>query len=297
MIPFSLQEPESLADARTLLDPENPGVRALSGGTALMLLMRSGVFQPERLVSLRRIEKKYRHIAIVNDELHIGAMASLSALEHSPHVHDAAPMVTQALKRLSNVRVRNVATIGGHLAHGDPHMDLPPVLTALNAHVTVIGDQAERRVAVESLYRGYFETSLAANELIVSVHVPVNNDTCAAYMKCTTRSADDWPALGVAVAISVADSSIKKARIVIGAATDQPTVLDDVADVLLGAKVDAGQVEPERLREAGDIAAQAVSVRADAQGSASYKRELVRVYVARAISAAAIQQHSRPSRS
>ena len=286
MIPFSLQEPESLAEARSLLDPEDPGVRALSGGTALMLLMRSGVFQPERLVSLRRIEAKYRDISLADSELHIGAMASLSAIEHSTHVHDAAPMVTRALRRLSNVRVRNVATIGGHLAHGDPHMDLPPVLTALNAQVTVLGDQGERRLSVESLYRGYFETSLAANDLIVSVHVPVNNDTYAAYMKCTTRSADDWPALGVAVALSVADSSIKSARIVIGAATDQPTVIDDAAEVLLGASIDSGRIDLTRLSAVGDAAAQAVSVRADAQGSASYKRELVRVYVARAIAAA-----------
>lgn len=286
MIPFALQEPESLDEARSLLDPEDPGVRALSGGTALMLLMRSGVFQPERLVSLRRIEAKYRDISLADNELHIGAMASLSALEHSAHVHDAAPMVAQTLKQLSNVRVRNVATIGGHLAHGDPHMDLPPVLTALNAQVTVLGDQGERRVAVESLYRGYFETNLAVNDLIVSVHVPLNHDMRTAYMKCTTRSADDWPALGVAVALSVNDASIKNARIVIGAATDQPTVIAEAAEALLGAGIDSGQVDLARLSAAGDAAAQAVSVRADAQGSASYKRELIRVYVARAVCAA-----------
>ena len=79
------------------------------------------------------------------------------------------------MKTLSNVRVRNVATIGGCLAHGDPHMDLPPVMIALGASVTVMGPDGERVVALEDLYEGYYETSLAANELIVSLSVPLQN--------------------------------------------------------------------------------------------------------------------------
>ena len=73
---------------------------------------------------------------------------------------------------LSNVRVRNVATVGGALAHGDPHMDLPPVLMALGATLTVIGPKGERKLAVEDLFAGYYETVLEKNELIAEVHVP-----------------------------------------------------------------------------------------------------------------------------
>ena len=75
------------------------------------------------------------------------------------------------MRRLSNIRVRNVATVGGNLAHGDPHMDLPPVLIALGAHVIAAGPQGERRIAVEDLFAGYFETVLHKNELISQLRV------------------------------------------------------------------------------------------------------------------------------
>ena len=68
--------------------------------------------------------------------------------------------------------MRNVATVGGALAHGDPHMDLPPVLMALGATLTVVGPKGERKLAVEDLFAGYYETVLEKDELIAEVHVP-----------------------------------------------------------------------------------------------------------------------------
>ncbi len=115
------------------------------------------------------------------------------------------------MRRLSNVRVRNVATVGGNLAHGDPHMDLPPVLIALGARVSVAGPDGERTIAVEDLFAGYYETVLAKNELIAELRVPAQGKTRAAYLKVTTGSADDWPALGVAVALE-ADGSASNRR-------------------------------------------------------------------------------------
>ena len=105
-----------------------------------MLMMKAGVFRPRRLVSLRKLGDGFTRIAAApSGELTIGALAPLSALEHSPEVARHAPVIVRAMKRLSNVRVRNVATVGGALAHGDPHMDLPPVLIALNASVAIAG--------------------------------------------------------------------------------------------------------------------------------------------------------------
>ncbi len=99
-------------------------------------------------------------------------MTTLGALERSADVRKHAPLITRTLLTLSNVRVRNVATVGGALAHGDPHMDLPPVLMALGATLTVIGPKGERKLAVEDLFAGYYETVLEKNELIAEVHVP-----------------------------------------------------------------------------------------------------------------------------
>src|SRR5579864_6182237 len=120
---FELVEPQTLAEAVGLLDPSDSSVRAIAGGTALMLMMKTRLFQPTRLVSLHRLNGDLRGIRLKNDNgLSIGALTSLRELEHSPLVAASTPMITHALRTLANVRVRNVATIGGHLAHGDPHM-------------------------------------------------------------------------------------------------------------------------------------------------------------------------------
>src|SRR5262245_3735132 len=195
MVPFELAEPKSLADAVKLLDPDDPTVRPIAGGTALMLMMKAGVFRPAKLVSLRNIEAKYSGISASGDGLRVGAMTTLSVLERSAEVAKLAPIITRTMLTLSNVRVRNVATVGGALAHGDPHMDLPPVLMALGATLTVVGPDGERSLPVEDLFTGYYETVLARNELIAFVHLPAQKSERAVYMKVTTGAVDDWPAV------------------------------------------------------------------------------------------------------
>jgi carbon-monoxide dehydrogenase medium subunit len=279
MTPFELLQPTSLPQALALLDPDDTSVRAIAGGTALMLMMKAGVFRPSRLVSLRKLPEEHSRITLAGDgELSIGAMTPLSLVERSAEVARFAPVIPRAMRRLSNIRVRNVATIGGNLAHGDPHMDLPPVLIALGAHVTVAGPKGERRIAVENLFAGYFETVLQKNELISQLRIPGQGKSRAAYMKVTTGSAEDWPALGVAVSLETEGSAIKSARVVVSAATEKATRLPASEQVLAGA-----DIERNTLARAGDAAADAVECISDIRGSAAYKRELVRVFVRRAL--------------
>jgi carbon-monoxide dehydrogenase medium subunit len=285
MTPFELLEPRTLREAAGLLASADPSVRPIAGGTAVMLMMKMGVLRPARLVSLRSVETRYSEIGATDGELRIGALATLALLERSPEVKSRAPVVARALKTLANVRVRNVATVGGHLAHADPHMDLPPVLFALGASVVLVGPAGERTLPLEKLYAGYLETTLGHGELIAEVRVPAQGPRRAAYLKCTTRSADDWPALGVAVVLDADGAAVRDGRIVIGAATDTPARLVNAEKVLRGARVDDAV-----LRRAGDAAASEAAVIGDQHGSAAYKRELVRVYVARTIRAALNKQ-------
>lgn len=280
MTPFELAEPRTLREAATLLDNAGAApVRAIAGGTALMLMMKAGVFQPQRLVSLRGVEARYSQITATPDGgLRIGAMATLSSLSRSAAVNQATPVITQTLRTLSNVRVRNVATLGGHLAHGDPHMDLPPVLTALGAQVRTLSPAGERTLAVGELYSGYYETALADNELIAEVMVPPQSGWRATYLKITTRAADDWPTLGVAVALQMESNTVKDARMVVSAATNTPLRLAAAEAVLRGTPLDAAT-----LARCGDAAAAGVELAADVHGSSAYKRELLRVYTQRAL--------------
>jgi len=279
MIPFELAEPTSLREAVGLLADGDPDTRPVAGGTATILMMKTGLFRPARLVSLRGIEAEHRGIEeSVGGGVRIGAMATLVSLERSVAVAEAAPVITQTLRTLSNVRVRNVATLGGHLAHADPHMDLPPVLIALGASLTVTGPSGARSLEVADLFSGYLETTLEPGELIIEIDIPPQGSRRATYLKCTTRSADDWPALGLAVSLETDGDAIRDARVVVGAATETPRRLAGAEAALTGAVID-----PAVLRRAGDAAADEAEIEADAQGSAAYKRELLRVLVGRAV--------------
>jgi len=279
MIPFELAEPTTLREAISLLDTDDPGVRPLAGGTALMLMMKAGVFQPSRLVSLGKIEDRFSTISIgTSGELRIGAMAALSMLEYSPDVRARFPIIAQTLHTLANIRVRNVARVGGALAHGDPHMDLPPVLSVLGAKVLVIGPKGSREIAVEDLYSGYYQTVLEPNELIGEIVVPGLKGRHAAYLKYTTRTVDDWPALGIAVSLQTDGQTIREASLMVSAATEKVTRLRNTQAVLAGAAID-----DKILQRAGEAAVAETVLVADARGSVSYKQQLLRVCIGRAV--------------
>jgi aerobic carbon-monoxide dehydrogenase medium subunit len=281
MTPFELAEPATLKEAIGLLDADDPTVRPIAGGTALMLMMKAGVFQPSKLISLRNVKELTSIGTAPDGALRIGAMTPLAVVERSAAVRAHAPVITRTLRTLSNIRVRNVATIGGSLAHADPHMDMPPVLIALGAHVTVTSPAGERTIPVEALFAGYYETVLARNELITSVVIPAQGSGRTAYLKCTTRAVHDWPALGVAVAVESDGTTVRDARVVVSAATETPGRLASVEQALRG-----GRVGDALWRQAGEAAAAEAETISDGQGSAAYKRQLVRVYVGRALAAA-----------
>ena len=279
MIPFEMVEPTSLKEALSLLDPQEPTIRPVAGGTALMLMMKAGVFAPTRLVCLHRIEADFSRIAVTDKgELRIGAMATLREVEKDPNVASRLPVLARAMRTLSSVRVRNVARVGGALAHGDPHMDLPPVLAALGARISIAGPNKDREMPLEQLYTGYYETVLEKNELITAATVPALNGRKAAYMKVTSRTADDWPSLGVAVTFALADGRIGDPVVVVSAATEKVTRMSAAEKTLQGAAPDDAA-----LQRAGDAAADEVETLSDAHGSAPYKRELLRVYLRRAV--------------
>jgi aerobic carbon-monoxide dehydrogenase medium subunit len=279
---FEFLEPRSLAEAIALLDTDDSSVRAFSGGTALMLMMKSAVFSPTRLVSLRQVEARYSDIIPgPYGGLAIGALASLSSIENSAEVIRLAPTLPRVMKRLSNVRVRNVARIGGNLAHGDPHMDLPPTLCALRAEIVTQGPSGGRRLALEDFFSGYYETVLGQGELIAEVTVPSQSGWSSSYSKITTRTHDDWPALGVAVSVRTKSDVVADCRIVVSAATEKLTRLIAAESALRGQP--PGHATFLRVGEAAAAEAETID---DARGSAAYKTDLLRVHVRRALQAA-----------
>src|SRR5712691_3698885 len=269
---FDLVEPVTLGEAVKLLDPQDKSVRAIAGGTALMLMMKTRLFQPTRLVSLRRLDGELRGIrANESSGLRIGAMTSLAELEYSPMLASTYPAMSRALRTLSNIRIRNVATLGGHLAHGDPHMDLPPILLTLGARISALSKRGQRWIDVSDFFVGYYQTSLAKDELITAVDVPIQPPRVYCwYEKFTARSADDWPTVGVAVWYRVDSNVITEARVAVSAATERPLRIAAAEAALVN-----GGATSQVFSKAADAAADELEFIADLHGSASYKREMV----------------------
>ena len=273
MSSFELVEPSSLEEAFAAIDRDEPAIRPIGGGTALMLMIKAQLFRPLRLVSLRRVDARFSGISLRQDRafFRIGAMTTFSAIEHSLELRAHFPVLARTMRSLANVRVRNVATVGGNLAHADPHLDLPPVWIALGAEVLVLSPGRERIIPVEDIFAGYYETTLRHNDLIAELRVPLRPSWRAVYFKVTTRAAHDWPALGIAIAADISNDIVRDLRIVLSAAIDKPTRLIEAESVLRGAAV-----EETNLRRAADAATQEVEIEADSRGSASYKKHLLR---------------------
>jgi carbon-monoxide dehydrogenase medium subunit len=157
-------------------------------------------------------------------------------------------------------------------------MDLPPVLIALGASVTVVNPAGERTIKVEDLLTGYYETALEKNELIAELAIPAQGARRAAYIKFTAGSFEDWPALGIAVSLELDGDTVRSATVVASAATAKAVRLASAEAALAGARID-----DKVLARAGDAGAQEAEVISDVRGSAPYKRELIRVHVGRAV--------------
>ena len=276
---FDLVRPGSVAEAVRMLSGDDQGVRPFSGGTALMLMMKSGVYKPSRLVDLSALEGQLGAIVRQADGgLKIGGLVRLAELGENADIRDIAPVITGIIPRLSNVRVRNAARVGGCLAHGDPHMDLPPILASLRAEAEIVGPAGTRLTPIDQLYVGYYQTQLAQGEIIVQVHVPPQDRWESTYRKMTVRTYDDWPALGVAVSLQREGGIVRDCRIVVSAATEKVTRLTEVEELIQGRRLSAGL-----CLEARELAAQAVDTVSDVQGTASYKKVLVEVELSRAL--------------
>src|SRR5690348_8398774 len=280
MSTFEIVEPRTVEEAFDFLAGDDPAIRPIAGGTALMLMMKAQVFRPVRLVSLRALDGRFTGIAPSErgTMVRIGAMTTLPTLERSANIRRCLPVIAETMRTLANVRVRNVATIGGNLAHADPHLDLPPVWIALGAEAVILGPGGERVVPVENIFAGYYETNLRHDDLIAELRVPIRPAWRTTYVKVTPRSAHDWPAVGLAVSAALQDRHVTDLRVVLSAATDRPTRLAAAEAVLRG-----GELDDATLRRAGEAAAEEAVIEADDRGSADYKKHLLRVYLARAM--------------
>lgn len=278
MLPFALYSPSSLEEALDLLEQHGDEARPIAGGTALVLFMEQRLVRPAYLVNLNQVVG-LGQIASENGSLRIGATVRHRAVETSAEVRKGWPLLAEVYHQVATVRIRNVATVGGGLAHADPSMDPPPSFIVLDARAQVASRKGTREVAVEDLFRGYFETVLEPGELISGVVVPRSSPNLkTAYVKFLPRTADDYPTVGVAVGLEIENGRCVDARIALNAVG--PTTIRATAaeDVLRGQAL-----TPELLREAAATVPPLTDPTSDHRGTASYKRRMAEVFTRRAL--------------
>lgn len=277
---FEWLEPETLDEVKKALTENEGGTRVVSGGTALSLIMKQGIYTPERLVSLKKVKHQLQYVR--QDEqgnLRIGAMTKLREIETSPLVQQYAPVIVEALHHVANPRIRYVACIGGNLSHADAHLDLPPILLAMGAKVKAERASGERWIDLKDFFQGYYTTALEQDEILTEVVIPKQPEGLhGAYLKFVALSNDDWPTLGVAAFMSMKEGKITDIRLVVSAVTDAPRHLDEVEQMLLGREYSEKLIE-----QAGLKAFDVVEPLEDLRGSVWYKKEMVKVHVSRAL--------------
>jgi aerobic carbon-monoxide dehydrogenase medium subunit len=260
---------------------EHEDARAVAGGTALAILLRQGLVRPELLVSVSRIPG-LRDIS-ANGHLRLGAAVPLRVAEHHPAVRAGWPALAETFRLVATPRIRNMATVGGGVAHADPSQDPPATLVALDARMHVVGRDGDRSVPAAEFFVDYYETALQPGEILVGVEVPpIPTGARAVFLKFRPRSVEDYATVSAAAVIQLDQGgTCTQARLVLGAVGSTPVEVD-VSGVLVGQPITEATV-----REAAELARSQVDPNEDVRGSAEYKREMAVVFGRRALLAAA----------
>lgn len=283
MIPatFDYHAPGSLDDAVALLDKLGEDAKVLAGGMSLLPMLKIRLAQVGHLVDIGRIPG-LDYIKEEGGTLKIGAATRETALERSDLIRTKYPILLDTALVIADPIVRNRATAGGNLAHGDPANDHPATMLALGASVVARGPKGERTIPVDQFFKGLFTTALAANEILTEIRVPTPPaKSGGAYVKLE-RKVGDFATAGAAAQVTVAaNGTIEKVGIALTNAGPTPIKAVEAEKFLAGKKPDDAT-----LQEAGRLAAKATSPSADRRGSVEYKREMARVLTVRALKAA-----------
>src|SRR5713226_7655704 len=232
MIPFEYRTPKSVKEVYADLKQFGADAKVVAGGTALIIMMKQRLVRPTCLISLRSV-RGLNEIAQKDGGLRIGGLATHREVETSPLVRRRIPLLAETYHHVATIRVRNMATVGGGLAHADPNQDPPATLIALNARVGIASARGRRELPIEDLFQGYYETALAPGEIITYVDIPrPERPPRTAYMKFLPRTADDYPTVAVSVALDMENGRCRDARIALNAVGPTPVRARAAEDML-----------------------------------------------------------------
>jgi carbon-monoxide dehydrogenase medium subunit len=278
--PFDLHRPRSLEEATELLDRYGDDAAPYCGGTELLLLLKLGLASLRHLVDLKGIDE-LRGVRRDDGVLVVGAAVAHRELECSPVVHELLPALAAMERRVANIRVRHVGTLGGNLCFSDPRSDPMTFLLALDAELECRrGGAMPRRIPARDFFVGPYQTALAAGEILTSVRIPVLPPVAAIVHE--KFAFYERPSATVTCLLRTRGGEVADARIAVGSVGPRPTRASEAERRLMGAPISALD-EGKPVEEVATLAAEACGAVDDATGSADYKANLVRVLVTRSV--------------
>jgi carbon-monoxide dehydrogenase medium subunit len=277
---IKLLQPNSLDEAVTLLGSQNDDTKIISGGTALVIMLKNRLIAPATLLSLGRLAelRGIRHEPGIG--LRIGALVTLREAEHSALVREKNPTLADTFAKVGNVRVRNAATVGGNLSEADYASDPPCVLMAMRARVTARGPKGAREIPLTNLFQGFYETALASDEILTELMVPdPQPGSRAVYIKYVSRSSEDRPCVGMAAILETQpDGTCKDLRLVAGAVAETPQEIGAAEALARGQRLNEPLID-----QIAQAYADAIEPLSDLRGSAWYRKQIIRVLARRAM--------------
>ena len=276
--PFEYLNPNQVSEAISLLQKHGEEAKILAGGHSLIPAMKLRFAMPEYLIDISGIDG-LEYIHEKDGQLKIGAMTRESSLEESNLIKDNYPLLLDTVKMIADPQVRNMATVGGNLAHGDPANDHPATMIALRASVAVEGPNGRREIGIDDFFPDFFTTALEDNEILTEIRIPVSQPGSGGAYQKIERKVGDYAAAAVACQLSLeADGKIQ--QIGIGLTNVGPVPIRSV-----GAEGNLRGKTPDDslIQESGRLAAEECNPVDDLRGSADYKRDLVNELTQRAI--------------
>jgi carbon-monoxide dehydrogenase medium subunit len=274
---FEYFEAKSLEEVvQTLASGEE--VRVLAGGCGILLLMKQNLYFPKALVNIKKIPG-LKYIEQDNGVVRIGTLATHNEVKGTLLVEEKLPLLSEALGYVATNRIRNMATIGGTLAHADPTSDAAPALLALEARVVVAGSQGEREIELAVFFKDYFETVLEPSDIIKELIVPLPPGTAKGfYTRFEVRKAMDKAMPGVAVLIDLEEDkkTIRTARIGLSGVGNRCLRLEEAEQFLAG-KED----HPDIRQKIGDIIKTTIDPVEEYHFTEDYKRQIAGVFLQR----------------
>ncbi|HUL58067.1 MAG TPA: xanthine dehydrogenase family protein subunit M [Anaeromyxobacteraceae bacterium] len=279
--PFDYHAPATVPEAVALLTRYRDTAKVLAGGQSLLPLLKLRLGAAAQLVDIGRIPG-LEYVEERGNTLRIGGCTRESTLERSELVRARYPILLDTAKVIADPVVRNRATVGGNLAHGDPANDHPATMLALGAEVVAVGPKGERTIPVDRFFRGLFEVALEPDEILTEIRIPAPPARSGGAYAKLERKVGDFATAAAAAQVTLGSSgTVERAGLALTNAGATPIRVEAAEAYLKGKK-------PERatLAEAARLAAQAATPQADRRGTVEYKRQMARVMAQRALESA-----------